>query len=255
MLSIEEGQYREKVAIWAVLSTMPLYAPLADNRVWRWFAANIPSDLGTGGHHATDFDLVVATLDMPRSWTEKRYHTFEVKVAVIGPEGRARSLKAGKTQRTLNQVAWHRQFGSPQYSLLDVFLCLPGFFEAHAFPTDEIAAVGVRRAMGLHDLGAGYRVLPFEATPTEDPRNPPVLRSLHSGLSLESAIHLTVPRPQQPSDRFLMLMERIDEFASRSGLGNQRQIVYCRCCRELVAVTMKVDHICPSCGDDLIRQF
>ncbi len=40
-----DSQYREKLTIWRVLSVFPLYAPLAEGRVWRWFAVNIPMDL------------------------------------------------------------------------------------------------------------------------------------------------------------------------------------------------------------------
>jgi hypothetical protein len=39
-----DSQYREKLTIWRVLSSLPLYGSLAEGHIWRWFAINIPMD-------------------------------------------------------------------------------------------------------------------------------------------------------------------------------------------------------------------
>jgi hypothetical protein len=52
------SQYREKAAIWKIVSLLPLRAGLSAGRVWRWFAINIPMDLGADGRFTSDIDIL-----------------------------------------------------------------------------------------------------------------------------------------------------------------------------------------------------
>src|SRR5689334_17047420 len=116
-------QYREKATIWRIFSLLPLYSNLAEGRVFRLFAINIPMDLGTGGGEFTsDVDILARLHEYPRS-QEWMFPTWEVKVSLLCKDGSARSLKSGKTARTLTQLRAYRKFGSPAVSLLDVFVC------------------------------------------------------------------------------------------------------------------------------------
>jgi hypothetical protein len=127
------SQYREKMAIWRIFSLLPLYSALADGRVWRWFAINIPMDLGTGGVFTTDIDIMARLHDFPQS-NEWLYRTWEVKVSLLCRDGNARSLKVGKLNRTVTQLNAYREFGSPHVSLLDIYVCESGFMGRHDFP-------------------------------------------------------------------------------------------------------------------------
>ncbi|MCJ7791003.1 MAG: hypothetical protein MUP49_01085, partial [Dehalococcoidia bacterium] len=80
--------------------------------MWRWFAINIPMDLGTGGEFTSDIDILARLSDFPHS-KEWIYRTWEVKVSLICKDGTARSLKAGKIERTIKQLKAYRDFGSP----------------------------------------------------------------------------------------------------------------------------------------------
>ena len=62
-----DPQYREKATLWRIFSLGPLYRCLAGGRVFRWFAINIPMDLGTGGSFTSDIDIVARLHDYPRS--------------------------------------------------------------------------------------------------------------------------------------------------------------------------------------------
>ena len=72
---------------------------------------------------------------------------------------------------------------------------------------------------------------------------------------METAFRLLAPRPQAPTEPFMRLAEHLDDFAKKYADPFRRQIIYCRKCHQLGAIQMKTEHVCPSCGDDLIRQF
>ncbi len=107
-----ESQYREKATIWRTFSLLPLFSCLAGGHAWRWFAVNIPMDLGAGGRFTGDIDIIARLSDRPRSlcWF---YRTWEVKVSLLGRDGKARSLKTGKTRKVMSQLRTNRQFGAP----------------------------------------------------------------------------------------------------------------------------------------------
>jgi len=102
-----QSQYREKETIWRVFSLLQLYASLAGGQVWRWFAINIPRDLGTGEAFTSDIDIIARLRDFPRS-KEWLYKTWEVKVGLLYKDGTGRSLKIGKMRKTKTQLNAYR---------------------------------------------------------------------------------------------------------------------------------------------------
>src|ERR1035437_3690795 len=85
-----DSQYREKLTIWRVLSSLPLYGSLAEGHIWRWFAINIPMDLGTGGEF-TSFppepgDLAITFVDWNPLPPDKGMGLWrDVSIAATGP--------------------------------------------------------------------------------------------------------------------------------------------------------------------------
>jgi len=251
-----ESQYREKATIWRVFSLLPLYGNLAGGRIWRWFAVNIPMDLGTGGQFTSDIDILARLYDFPRS-EEWIYRTWEVKVSLLYKDGTARSLKFGKIRRTVNQLRAYRDFGSPDVSLLDIYLCESGFMSHNVFPPASIRDTIIAKIAELSKDGFGYQLLPFEHGKEGEvdvgllAMGPNEMNPLQTTFNILSAPELG------PRDPFARLVLRIDEFFERSGDPSHnvmKQIVFCRSCRTLQLVKMKDEHRCPSCGDDLILQ-
>ena len=253
-----DAQYREKAAIWVVLSKIQLYASLADGKVWRWFAANLPMDLGTGGYDQSDIDVMVSLWDYPDSPRTKLYRAWEVKVGLLHADGHGRSLKAGKTQRMMNQVEAYRDFGIPEVSLLDVYLCETGFMRNNPFPPPVLQESLPKKLAELHRAGFGYRLLPFEFS--LDPNRPALdpLRTYNLGLSpIKTTFDVLRPVVRSPRDGFMRLVEKIDDFVARTpaATGGFRQVVFCRACRRLQQIRMRDTINCPGCGDNLVQQF
>jgi hypothetical protein len=113
-------QYREKAAIWRIFEMLPLYGPLAEGHVFRWFAVNIPMHLLTGGKFTSDVDVIVCLRPYPqhrvrRDGDEFIFKTWEVKVSLLDKDGTGRSLKAGKTHSTLKQLNAYRILDPPTF--------------------------------------------------------------------------------------------------------------------------------------------
>jgi len=252
-----DPQYREKAAMWRILSLLPLYAPLAQDRIWRWFAANIPMDLGTGGSFNSDIDLIARLNYFPLARNVWFFRAWEVKVALLGKDGNAHSLKAGKLSRLMNQLSIYREFGAPDVSLLDVFVCEPGFLQAHRFPTPKVAETLAAKFPALRREGFGYYALAFQLTGGS--AADPGLSSLIFGPGPAQTVwNPLAARGGQPTEGYAKLMARLGEFFEHSPdrpSKNFHQIVFCRVCRQLQLIRMRDEHLCPLCRDDLIRQF
>lgn len=91
---------------------------------------------GAGNEFTSDIDIIARLYDFPNSknWF---YKTWEVKVSLLQKDGSARSLKIGKTKRTLNQLKAYKKFGSAITILLDIYILEDGFLENNSFPTEE----------------------------------------------------------------------------------------------------------------------
>jgi hypothetical protein len=251
------SQYREKATIWRVFSLSPLYAALAAGHPWRWFAINIPMDLGTGGEFNSDIDIIARLRDIPPSnkWT---YRTWEVKVSLLCKDGTARSLKSGKIERTIKQLRAYRDFGSPDVSLLDIYLCEAGFMGHNVFPTPPVEYAITAKIAELREERFGYQLFVFEHD--KDGDVDVGLRVLRPDTMnpLQTTFHVLPAFPFRPRDPFAHLVHRIDQFfeqipdSSRNYIKNQ--IVFCRNCHRLQYISMRDGYTCPSCQSNLIVQ-
>jgi hypothetical protein len=223
--------------------------------MWRWFAINIPMDLGTGREFTSDIDILACLSDFPRS-REWIYRTWEVKVSLLREDGTARSLKSGKIERTITQLETYREFGSPDVSLLDIYICEAGFMRKNLFPPPSLRNAITAKVAELSKSGFGYQLLPFEhgkdrdgdfglfaISPTRDP--------------LRITFDVLPASPFRPRDPFARLADRIDQFFEQ--LPEQlhsikKQIVFCRECRGLQFISMREEYTCPNCQSNLILQ-
>jgi hypothetical protein len=250
-----EPQYREKATIWRVFSLLPLYGALAGGRMWRWFAVNIPMDLGTGGEFTSDIDILARLSDFPRS-REWIYRTWEVKVSLLCKDGTARSLKSGKIERTITQLETYREFGSPDVSLLDIYICEAGFMRQNVFPPPSLRSAITAKVAELSKNGFGYQLLPFEHGKDRDgdfglfaispTRNP-----------LRITFDVLPAFPFRPRDPFARLADRVDQFFEQlpdRSRSIKKQIVFCRECHRLQLISMREEYTCPNCQSNLILQ-
>jgi len=250
-----ESQYREKATIWRVFSLLPLYAALAGGHIWRWFAINIPMYLGTGGEFTSDIDILARLYDFPRS-QEWIYRTWEVKVSLLSKDGTARSLKSGKITRTIKQLRAYREFGSPDVSLLDIYLCEAGFMSQNVFPPSSLKDAITAKIAELSEDGFGYQLLPFEHGKDGDV-DVGLLAISPNGNPLLTTFNILPAFPFRPRDPFARLVHRIDQFFEQlpdRSHNHNKQIVFCRDCRRLQLISMREGYTCPNCQSNLILQ-
>jgi hypothetical protein len=268
-----DPNYREKLTIFRVFSQLPLFSCLLSGCVCRWFAINIPMDLGTNAGYEGDFDVIACLKRWPNElspwpsglapWpncTPKNglfYRTWEVKVAKLDKDGRAYSLKRGKTQRVINQLEVHKRFGSPNASLIDAFLCEAGYFQTATFilPPTALQAVGEKRSE-LRSKGYGYVVLPFGHDKNED-GDDFALYSPRLNANTYAGQDILLPAVSLPQQPFSRLASRIDSFCESKHAGSpfHHIVVFCKACRALQVVSAKLGEFeCPNCNDNLIAQ-
>jgi hypothetical protein len=258
-----EPQFREKAATWRVLSLLPLFSFLAGGHVWRWFAINIPMDLEPGSRFTSDIDIIARLSNRPRS-PDWFYRTWEVKVSLLGRDGKAKSLKRGKTGKIMKQLRAYREFGAPEVSLLDILLCEAGCLRANAFPTHELAEAVAAKLPQLQNERFGYHLLPFEHG--RDGNDDFGLLTIQDAdragrrdypMLGRPDIHVLEPVATNAGEGFTRLVRRLDEFfqeaPERPG-KSIHQIVFCRGCQQLQLIRMKDEEACPGCCADLIAQ-
>jgi hypothetical protein len=238
---------------------LPLFTPLAGGRIWKWFALNIPMDLGTGGEFTSDMDIIARLREIPPSkqWI---YRTWEVKVSLICMDGTVRSLKVGKTARTVTQMKAYREFGSPDVSLLDIYVCETGFLGRNAFPPAPLKDAISAKTLELSKQGFGYQLLVFEHGKDKD--GDIGLQVLTPGLNrllaLQTTINILPAFPFKPRDPFARFIHRIDQFYEQIPQGSygpvKKQIVFCRDCHRLQYISTRDEYTCPNCESNLIVQ-
>jgi hypothetical protein len=250
-----DSQYREKAAIWRVLSLLPLYGPLAEGHVWRWFAVNIPMDLGTGGEFTSDIDIIARLHGFPRS-QEWFYRTWEVKVSLLCKDGSARSLKIGKIARTLKQLNAYREFGSPAVSLLDIYICEADFMHHNLFPPLSLSDSITAKIAELRENGYGYQLLPFEHGRDKD-GDIGLLAISPTRNPMQTTFNVLPAFTSPPRAPFARLVDQINQFFEQlpsQSRNSMKQIVFCRNCHRLQLIGMKDEYKCPNCQSELILQ-
>jgi len=264
------SQFREKAAICRIFELLPLQAPLAEGHVFPWFGLNIPMDLGTGGRFTSDMDVIACLRPFPKSVRERSpygphsdgyiYKTWEVKVSLLCSDGTARSLKSGKTARTIKQLRAYRGFGSCDVSLLDVYICEAGFMDRNSFPPAPVRDAILAKVPDLKNEGFGYQVLPFEHEKDGDVDVGLKAFSVPTWHGVDSSnFKLVAAVRNAPVDGFARLMTRLND-CYESGVKRMTKgrgfvcIVFCRLCRELSLRPSKDANLCGVCGADLLLQ-
>jgi hypothetical protein len=250
-------QYREKLTIWRVLSLLPLYGPLAEGHIWRWFAINIPMDIGaeSNEHFTSDIDLIAKLHDFPNSH-EWIYKTWEVKVSLLHRDGRVSSLKAGKTKRTITQLKAYRNFGAPEVTLLDINVCEDGFLLNNQYPPEELIYSSHKKAIELNLEGFGYQILPFEHGKNGE-EDIGLMAFRNSPFVTQTAFNILPSHKFGFRQPFSRLVDDINKFHENLGdipRKSLHQIIYCKNCRQFQLIDMKRVQNCPNCKDDLIIQ-
>lgn len=158
----------------------------------------------------------------------------------------------------MNQLKAYRAFGSPDVSLLDVYICESGFMRGNRFPSGPVRDAIVAKLPELKKSGFGYQLLPFEHDKNGD---------IDVGLrtyniptrygSPSTNIRLLSVARAEPVDGFAGLMQRLHQCYEREvtriptkGKGFVA-IVFCRECRQLGLTPMKEADRCFHCGKDL----
>jgi hypothetical protein len=269
------SQHREKMAIWRIFSEILLYGPLAEGHIFRWFAFNIPMDLLTGGKFNSDIDAIACLRPDPvpgvqYNCNELFYKTWELKVTLLNKDGTTSSLKAGKTSKTLKQLQAYRNFGSPDVSLLEAYICEPGFLHKNMSTPEDVEGVMRERFAELNKNGFGYRLLLFEHAKDGDMDVgllTPRFGRTSAGVP-ETSLKLLSPIITQPRDPFCLLVRRLNEFFDSQGRvpnSLREKIVFCRACHRLALIRMieqdphdpalsyhRVN--CPYCSANLVVQ-
>jgi len=256
-----DSQYREKLTIWRMMSLLPFYASLAAGHRWRWFAVNVPMDLGTGGEFRSDIDILARLQKYPPS-RELFYRAWEVKVGLICQDGSCRSLKAGpkRPAQAASQLRTYKNFGCPNVSLLDAYICEAGYFSTNRFPPEDMGRAVAARISALKEEQFGYQLLPFEHDKGGDDdvglrciTGPDEL--LGRGPAFQVFLPLLRAVTNEPNEPFSRWAAGIEDFFDKHGGKPTQQIVYCRECRSLQLICIKKgDYLCPACEADLIIQ-
>jgi len=264
------SQFREKAAISRIFEEPRLQTPLAEGHVFRWFALNIPMDLGTGGSFTSDLDVTACLRPLPKSVRGRSsypphsdgyiYKTWEVKVSLLCSDGTARSLKSGKTSTTMKQLRAYRRFGSSNVSLLDVYICEAGFMDSNSFPPYPARQAILSKIQDLKNDGFGYQILPFEHDQEGDVDIGLRTFSIPTWYGPPSSNFKLLPATQTaPVDGFGRLMDRLNECYEREVTRRTKGqgfvcVLFCRSCRQLSLKPMRDAHSCGVCGTDLRLQ-
>ena len=261
-----EAQYREKATIWRIFSEMLLFAPLSSEHIMNWFAVNIPMDLGTDGSLDGEIDIIARLRGIPGNPLAKGYfyRTWEVKVSLLCKDGTTKSLKVGrgKMRGVVNQLKAYRKFGSPEVSLLDVYLCEAGGSMSY-LPNIKDSLSAKLSELQRHSFG--YHVLPFGYGKREDHDYglqffpAPSQLSLHPNPFMQCPVVAFLRAPvTHIKPPFSNLAEHIDNFVQEQKQSYRsvfhHTVMFCRECRQLQLIRIKEEYTCPNCGDDLIAQ-
>jgi hypothetical protein len=231
---------------------LPLHFGLADGRIFRWWAINIPLNLLPSSRFYGDIDLMICTLSTPRESPGIFYKTWEVKLMLVDESGKPHSLKSNKTEGTVNQLKIHRKFGSPDVSLLDLYLHEAGSKGFPNFPTEEVFLVVEKRAKALQKHLFGYQVLPFAHNKNELAEDFGVFTLPNPFEPQQPTVTLLRAARTQANGAFLELAQHLSAFAeseskSLSKLLGFAVVTYCRVCRKLCLIHKRDEVRCYRC--------
>jgi hypothetical protein len=162
----------------------------------------------------------------------------------------------GKTGRTVTQLKAYREFGSPEVSLLDCYVCETGFVNRNPFPPPTLRATLTEKMAVLERERFGYQLLPFEHDRNTDGDFGLKFYANRSN-PMQRTFNLVPAISAQPEQPFSRLADRLSDFFENLGerpRKNFHQIVFCRECHGLQLIDAQTDYCCPACASDLVKQ-
>lgn len=247
-----DPQNRESAAIWRLVRKLPLNFGLADGRIFRWWAINIPLNLLPSSRFYGDIDLMICTLSTPMEPPSIFYKTWEIKLMLVDKSGKPRSLKSNKTEEILNQLRIHREFGSPEVSLLELYLHEAGSKAFKFFPQEGVFVVVEKRAKELQKRLFGYQVLPFGHGKNESGEDFGIFTPQNPFNPRKATVDLLRAARTEAKGAFLELAQYLSAFAESESKRLSRPlgaavVAYCRVCRELCLIHRKDEVRCYRC--------
>jgi hypothetical protein len=228
-----------------LVSMLPFWSGLCRGHRFRWFAVNVPMRLAGDASFTSDIDIIAKLQEYPPSkkWF---YRTWEVKVGLLFADGRAKSLKAGKLDRTFTQLSKYREFGTPETSLLDMYLCQAGLLDTgRPFSMPMLQSMSEKQSR-LAAQQFGFEVVVVEHVSDAGP-----------GLALKGPqckcgglVHNVLrSRRSDAGERFIRLVQAIESVFEGSPPSERPlpHMVYCEKCKTLQRIRLNTHQACPAC--------
>jgi len=243
-----DPQSRETAAIWRLVRTLPLHLGLPEGRIFRWWAINIPLNLLPASHFCGDIDLMVCTLSTPMEPPGIFYKSWEIKLMLVDKSGKPRSLKSNRTAEILNQLEVHREFGSPDITLLELYLHEAGSKAFEFFPTEEVFLVLAKRATELQKRFFGYQVLPFGHRKNKNGEDLGIYVLPNPFQPGKPTVDFLRAAKTEAKGEFLELAQHLSAFAESESKRRFKPlgpvaVTYCRVCRKLCLIH-RTDKVC-----------
>lgn len=247
-----DPQSRETAAIWRLVRNMPLHWGLPDGRIFRWWAINIPLNLLPASRFYGDIDLMICTLSTPKELPGIFYKTWEIKLMLVDKSGKPRSLKSGKTEEILTQLEIQREFGSPDVSLLEMYLHEAGSKAFEFFPQEQVFLVVEKRAKELQKRLFGYQVLPFGHRKNENGEDFVIYALTNPIQPFKAIMDILRASKTEANGAFLELAQHLSAFAESESRRLSKPlgfvvVTYCRACRRLCLIHKRDKVRCYHC--------
>lgn len=151
-------QTREEVSIWKLFHTTIMFFDLTGGIPVKWSAINIPMNYFENNGFNGDIDIIICLDDFNNA--RILYRCFEVKVSTMNKDGKIKSLKEGKINKTIAQLKKLEKFGSKITFLLEIFNFETGTSDNSQFLPSYIQNVINKKVTLIkkHKLSCGYSI-------------------------------------------------------------------------------------------------
>jgi len=195
---------------------------------------------------------MICTLSTPKEPPGIFYKSWEIKLMLVDKSGKPRSLKSNKTEGILNQLKTHRKFGSPDVSLLELYLHEAGSKAFEFFPQEEVFLVVEKRAKELQKHLFGYQVLPFGHQKNESNEDFGIFALPNQFQRGKPTVDLLRATKTAPRGAFLELAQHLSLFAESESKRLSKPlgfvvVTYCRVCRKLCLIHKRDEVCCYRC--------
>jgi hypothetical protein len=151
----------------------------------------------------------------------------------------------------------YRQFGAPEVTLLDIYICENGFMSNNPFPPKVLTDVINKKQAELGLEGFGYQLLPFEHGEMQGEDIGLIAMPSISGM-LQTTFNILPSNNFGLRQPFFRLVESINNFNKQQRekeiKHKNRITVYCKKCQKFQLIDMKSEQDCPNCNENLVAQ-